>query len=54
MEKSLEEKLEIATNTLRAIRTRIDNSDDWLNSTMLDIGKSVDNALKIIGGNNNE
>ena len=45
------EKLTIAVNALRAISTRISKSDDYINSTMLDCQKTVDNALKMIGGN---
>ncbi|MCM1440355.1 MAG: hypothetical protein NC131_14295, partial [Roseburia sp.] len=45
------EKLAIAMNALNAIKTRIDNCDDYLNPIILDIEKATDNALKMIGGN---
>lgn len=52
--KTSEQKLNIAVNALEAIKTRIDTTDDYLNSTMLDIKGAVINALKMIGGKDNE
>lgn len=53
-EKTIEEKLEIAVNALRAISTRLWNRDDYMNTSMLDCIKTCDNALKMIEGEINE
>lgn len=50
LEKTNGEKLEIAVNALKAISARLSNGDDYMNSSMVDSIKAVDNALKMIGG----
>lgn len=49
-EKTNGEKLEIAIDALKAISIRLSNGDDYMNSSMIDSIKTVDDALKMIGG----
>lgn len=47
--KKLIKDYRILVNALKAIRTRIDKSDDYINGTMCDCNTAAYNALKMVG-----